>query len=102
MTRLVQTLQTMQSVCALPIPLPLTTFYIQKVVTGDNTVTLKVLGISGSPIPNSNTDRAVIAVLKGSGLESEFVKLSEINVRPSANLMTIFQNLLKRCLKRRH
>lgn len=43
---------------------------------------LKILGVSGSPVPNSNTDRAVKAVLEASGLESEFVKLSKINVRP--------------------
>ncbi|MHA1257619.1 MAG: hypothetical protein ACTSPS_18695 [Promethearchaeota archaeon] len=35
---------------------------------------LKILGVSGSPVPNSNTDRAVKAVLEASGLESEFVK----------------------------
>lgn len=29
---------------------------------------MKILGISGSPIPNSNTDRAVKAVLSGTGL----------------------------------
>jgi len=43
---------------------------------------IKILGVSGSPIKNSNTDRAVKAILEASGLESEFVKLSEINVRP--------------------
>ncbi len=41
-----------------------------------------ILGISGSPVPNSNTDRAVKGVLQASGLDSEFVKLSEINVKP--------------------
>ena len=45
-------------------------------------MSLKILGVSGSPVPNSNTDRAVQAVLKASGLESEFVKLSDIIVRP--------------------
>ncbi len=45
-------------------------------------MTLKILGVSGSPIKNSNTDRAVKTVLEASGLEYEFVKLSEINVRP--------------------
>jgi multimeric flavodoxin WrbA len=45
-------------------------------------MSLKILGVSGSPVPNSNTDRAVKAVLKASGLESEFVKLSNITVRP--------------------
>lgn len=43
---------------------------------------IEILGISGSPVENSNTDRLVKAVLKESGLESEFVKLSKINVRP--------------------
>ena len=44
--------------------------------------TIEVLGISGSPIKNRNTDRLVNAILDASGLESEFVKLSRINVRP--------------------
>jgi hypothetical protein len=43
---------------------------------------LRVLGISGSPIPNSNTDHAVKAVLEATGLDYDFVKLSKINVRP--------------------
>jgi multimeric flavodoxin WrbA len=42
----------------------------------------QILGISGSPIKNSNTDRLIQAVLEASGLRSEFVKLSTINVRP--------------------
>ena len=42
----------------------------------------KILGISGSPIPNSNTDRAVKAVLKASGLDYKFVKLSDLHIRP--------------------
>lgn len=41
-----------------------------------------VLGVSGSPVPNSNTDRAVKAVLEASGLEHEFVKLSELHIHP--------------------
>ena len=49
---------------------------------GDLKMYPKILGISGSPIKNSNTDRLVQAVLDSSGLESEFVKLSKINVRP--------------------
>lgn len=40
------------------------------------------MGISGSPIKDSNTDRLVKVVLNASGLRSEFVKLSKINVRP--------------------
>ncbi|MCG8683906.1 MAG: flavodoxin family protein [Desulfobacterales bacterium] len=42
----------------------------------------KIIGISGSPIKNSNTDRLVQAVLNSSGLESEFVKLSKLNITP--------------------
>lgn len=41
----------------------------------------QVLGISGSPIPNSNTDRLIQAVLSASGLNTEFFKFSEMNVR---------------------
>ncbi len=43
---------------------------------------IEILGISGSPVKNSNTDRLVKAVLEVSGLKSEFVKLSDITVRP--------------------
>jgi len=42
----------------------------------------RIIGISGSPIKNSNTDRLVQAVLNSSGLKSEFVKLSSLNVKP--------------------
>ncbi len=45
-------------------------------------MSIKVLGISGSPIKNSNTDRLVQTILVATGLETEFVKLSSINVRP--------------------
>ena len=41
-----------------------------------------VLGVSGSAIPNSNTDRAVQAALEATGCETEFVKLSEYTVAP--------------------
>lgn len=41
-----------------------------------------ILGISGSPIKNSNTDRAVRAILDHVGLESEFIKLSELTMEP--------------------
>lgn len=45
-------------------------------------MTEKILGISGSPVKNSNTDRMVKHILESSGLDSEFVKLSDIDVRP--------------------
>lgn len=41
-----------------------------------------VLGISGSPVKNSNTDRLVNAILEATGQDTEFVKLSRITVRP--------------------
>jgi multimeric flavodoxin WrbA len=42
----------------------------------------QVIGISGSPIRNSNTDRLIKTVLESTGLKTEFVKLSDIQVRP--------------------
>ena len=42
----------------------------------------KVLGVSGSPIPNSNTDRALKMVLAATGLETEFIKLTDYTVAP--------------------
>lgn len=42
----------------------------------------EVLGISGSPIPNSNTDRALRYALEATGLKTEFVKLSDLRMEP--------------------
>jgi multimeric flavodoxin WrbA len=42
----------------------------------------QIVGISGSPIEDSNTDRLIKAVLQASGLRAEFVKLSKMSVRP--------------------
>lgn len=42
----------------------------------------QVIGISGSPIKNSNTDRLVQAVLANTGLETDFIKLSKRRVQP--------------------
>jgi multimeric flavodoxin WrbA len=44
--------------------------------------TMKVLGVSGSPVPNSNTDRALRTVLDATGFDTEFIKLSEWTVAP--------------------
>ena len=41
-----------------------------------------VLGISGSPIKNSNTDRLIKTVLDSTGMEHGFIKLSELDVHP--------------------
>jgi multimeric flavodoxin WrbA len=43
---------------------------------------MKILGVSGSPIKNSNTDRALKAVLEATGLEAEFIKLTDFTVAP--------------------
>ncbi len=43
---------------------------------------MKVLGVSGSPIPDSNTDRALKEALEATGLETEFIKLKDYNVEP--------------------
>ncbi len=40
---------------------------------------LQVLGITGSPIRDSNTDRAVQRILEDTGLRTAFVKLSELD-----------------------
>jgi multimeric flavodoxin WrbA len=45
-------------------------------------MSIEVLGISGSPIENSNTDRLIQAIMDATELKCEFVKLSQINVRP--------------------
>ena len=55
-----------------------------------------IIGISGSPIPKSNTDRAVKAVLEASGLDYEFVKLSDLHIRPCmACKMCVKDNICK-------
>jgi multimeric flavodoxin WrbA len=41
-----------------------------------------ILGISGSPIPDSNTDRAIRFILEESGLDYEFVKLTDYAIEP--------------------
>ena len=43
---------------------------------------MKVLGVSGSPIKNSNTDRALKLSLESTGLETEFIKLKDCTVEP--------------------
>ena len=43
---------------------------------------MKVLGVSGSPIRNSNTDRALKAVLEATECNAEFVKLVDYTVAP--------------------
>jgi len=43
---------------------------------------MKVIGISGSPTKDSNTDTLIKAILDATGAETEFVKLSSIKVGP--------------------
>ncbi len=44
---------------------------------------MKILGVSGSPIKNSNTDRAVKIVLEATGArKTEFIKLSDYSINP--------------------
>jgi len=45
-------------------------------------MSIEVVGISGSPVENSNTDRLIRAILDATELESEFVKLNHVNVGP--------------------
>ncbi len=43
---------------------------------------MKIIGVSGSPIKNSNTDRTVQAILDATGLNSEFIKLKDYSIAP--------------------
>ena len=43
---------------------------------------MKVLGVSGSPIYDSNTDRALKVALEATGMETEFIKLVEYRITP--------------------
>lgn len=43
---------------------------------------MKVLGVSGSPIRNSNTDRALKVVLEATGADTEFIKLLDYDITP--------------------
>lgn len=43
---------------------------------------MNVLGVSGSPVRDSNTDRALKLALKSTGLETEFIKLIDYRVEP--------------------
>ncbi len=43
---------------------------------------MQVLGISGSPVKNSNIDRLVKTVLEATALDYELIKLSEYDIHP--------------------
>ena len=42
----------------------------------------RVVGVSGSPVKNSNTDRALKAALDATGCRTEFVKLRGLTIEP--------------------
>lgn len=52
-------------------------------------IMVEILGISGSPIKNGNTDRLVKLVLDSTGLKSEFIKLSECKIDPCDGCMAV-------------
>ncbi len=55
-----------------------------------------ILGISGSPINNSNTDRLIKKILEMSDVPAEFVKLSDITVKPCfACKRCVYDNICK-------
>ncbi|WP_319506802.1 flavodoxin family protein [uncultured Methanolobus sp.] len=43
---------------------------------------MKILGVSGSPIKDSNTDRALKTALEATGMDYEYVKLIDYTVAP--------------------
>jgi multimeric flavodoxin WrbA len=43
---------------------------------------VEVLGISGSPVNNSNLDRPIQAILEATDLEVSFIKLSHLHITP--------------------
>ena len=45
-------------------------------------MSVDIVAVSGSPVKNSNTDRVVQEIIHASGLENEFIKLSDVNVQP--------------------
>ncbi len=45
-------------------------------------MSIDILAVSGSPVANSNTDRLVQEIIRASGSEGEFIKLSNVNVQP--------------------
>lgn len=59
---------------------------------------MKILGISGSPIKNSNTDRALKIVLESTSLKSEFIKLSDYTFGPCDGCLGCIKT--NRCIKK--
>ena len=59
---------------------------------------MKILGVSGSPIQNSNTDRALKIVLEATGMKSEFIKLSDYTIGPCDACLNCIKT--NRCIKK--
>lgn len=64
-------------------------------------MSVQVVGISGSPIPDSNTDLAVQRILVLTGLSSQFVKLSKLVPGPRNSCRTNDWRLRQADLSRR-
>jgi len=45
-------------------------------------IKMRILGVSGSPIKDSNTDRALKIALAATGMRSDFIKLSDYDIKP--------------------
>ena len=46
---------------------------------------MAIIGVSGSPIINGNTDRLIVSILEKSGRENSFINLSTLNYSPCRN-----------------
>ncbi|MDR3539619.1 MAG: flavodoxin family protein [Desulfosporosinus sp.] len=55
-------------------------------------MSIEILGISGNPVANSNTDRLVLQVMRSSGLEYEFVKLNDLYLGPCRACQTCVED----------
>lgn len=59
---------------------------------------MKVLGVSGSPIKNSTTDRALKIVLEATCMKSEFIKLSDYTFEPCDGCLGCIET--NKCIKK--
>ena len=49
----------------------------------------KILGISGSPVKNSNTDTLIKTIMDAAEFKQDFIKLSNIEVAPFVELVKV-------------
>ncbi|WP_419177060.1 hypothetical protein [Desulfosediminicola sp.] len=59
----------------------------------------QLLGISGSPIPNSNADRLIEVALTISGLNTEIVKLPSIKVKSCITCLGCTNNIISMVMR---